>query len=117
MTIQHTLAVLPVTDVETSRRWYTTLFDRAEDNNPMESLIEWQVLPGAWLQVFEDATRAGSGLFNVAVDDLDGYLAELRRRGLAPGEITVAGKGVRLSALTDPDGNTITVIGGFRVRY
>jgi len=117
MTIQHALAVLPVSDVVASRPWYTALFDRAEDNNPMDSLIEWQVLPGAWLQVFEDATRAGSGLFNIAVDDLDGHLAELRQRGLAPGEITDARKGVRLAALTDPDGNTITVIGGFRVRY
>jgi glyoxylase I family protein len=34
-------------------------------------------------------------------------------RGLAPGDIQTANKGVRLSALTDPDGNTITLIDGF----
>lgn len=117
MAFTNVLAVLPVADVEASRPWFTALFGRPEDNNPMPSLIEWQVLPGAWLQVFGDAGRAGSGLFNLAVDDLDATLAELRARGLEPGEVVEANKGVRLSALTDPDGNTITVIGGFRVQY
>ena len=117
MAFTNVLAVLPVADVEASRPWFTALFGRPEDNNPMPSLIEWQVLPGAWLQVFDDAGRAGSGLFNLAVDDLDAALTALRARGLEPGEIVEANKGVRLSALTDPDGNTITVIGGFRVQY
>ncbi|MEW5809644.1 MAG: VOC family protein [Actinomycetota bacterium] len=117
MAFTNLLAVLPVTDVEASRPWFTALFGRPEDNNPMPSLIEWQVLPGAWLQVFCDARRAGSGLFNLAVDDLDATLAGLRARGLEPGEVVEADKGVRLSTLTDPDGNTITVIGGFRIEY
>jgi hypothetical protein len=38
-------------------------------------------------------------------------------RGLHPGEISAADKGVRLSRLSDPDGNTIGLIGGFRVVY
>lgn len=46
MPISHVLAVVPVTDIEASRRWYTALFDRSADNNPMPSLVEWQVLPG-----------------------------------------------------------------------
>jgi hypothetical protein len=29
----------------------------------------------------------------------------------------MANKGVQLSAVTDPDGNTITFIGNFRVNY
>jgi catechol 2,3-dioxygenase-like lactoylglutathione lyase family enzyme len=117
MSIDHVLAVLPVSDIEVSRGWYRSLFGRPEDNNPMPSLVEWQVLPGAWVQVFRDGVRAGSGYLNVAVDDLDGHLELLRRRGLHPGEITDADKGVRLSSLHDPDGNTIGLIGGFRVEY
>ena len=117
MAIDHVLAVVPVSDIEVSRRWYGSLFGRPEDNNPMPSLVEWQVLPGAWVQVFRDEDRAGSGYLNVAVDDLDEHVGLLRRRGLQPGEITAADKGVRLSALHDPDGNTIGLIGGFRVQY
>jgi len=33
------------------------------------------------------------------------------------GEIQPASKGVELSATTDPDGNVITLIGNFRVKY
>jgi hypothetical protein len=83
----------------------------------MPTLVEWQVRPGAWVQVFSDAERAGYGLLNFAVDELEDCLEELTGRGLEPGEIVDADKGVRLSTITDPDGNTIRVIGGFRVVY
>jgi catechol 2,3-dioxygenase-like lactoylglutathione lyase family enzyme len=117
MSIEHVLAVVPVSDLDSSRRWYEALFGRPADNNPMPTLVEWQVVPGGWVQVFDDGQRAGSTAVNVAVRDLDTHIEDLRRRGLEPGEIIEADKGVRLSALTDPDGNTITLIGGFRVRY
>ncbi|BBZ18411.1 VOC family protein [Mycolicibacterium gadium] len=117
MSIQHVLAVVPVSDLQVSSRWYEALFGRPADNNPMPTLAEWQVLPGAWVQVFVDAARAGSGLLNFAVDDLQIHMAELRGRGLEPGDVTGASKGVHLSAITDPDGNTISLIGGFRVQY
>ncbi|WP_428339470.1 VOC family protein [Mycobacterium sp.] len=117
MSIQHVLAVVPVTDVGRSARWYETLFGRAADNNPMPTLVEWQVVPGGWVQVFVDDEHAGSGFVNFAVQDLDEHIEELRQHGLEPGEIVDADKGVRLSALTDPDGNTVTLIGGFRIRY
>jgi glyoxylase I family protein len=117
MSIEHVLAAVPVTDLDRSRRWYEALFGRAADNNPMPTLVEWQVVPGGWVQVFDDDQRAGSTAVNVAVRDLEAHIEDLRRRGLEPGEIIEANKGVRLSALTDPDGNTVTLIGGFRVRY
>lgn len=117
MSIDHVLAVIPVSDVDKSAQWYADLFGRPADNNPMPTLVEWQVRPGAWVQVFSDPGKAGNGLLNFAVDDLEDHLAELRGRGLAPGEILEASKGVRLSKLTDPDGNEIGIIGGFRVEY
>jgi glyoxylase I family protein len=56
-------------------------------------------------------------LLNFAVDDLDQHVADVSGRGLAPGAIETVNKGVQLSAIRDPDGNTITFIGDFRVRY
>ena len=56
-------------------------------------------------------------MLNFAVDDLDKHFAELSSRGLAPRAIETVNKGVRLSAITDPDGNQITFIGNFRVQY
>src|SRR3954465_8578692 len=107
MPIKHVLAVVPVSDIDRSEQWYASLFGRPADNDPMPTLVEWQVLPGGWVQVFTDGKRAGSGLLNFAVGDLEACIDELEQRGLTPGEITEANKGVRLSTLTDPNGNTI----------
>lgn len=117
MSIAHVLAVVHVSDIEAGRQWYTRLFGRQEDNNPMPSLVEWQVLPGAWVQVFHDPDKAGTDDLNLAVDDLEGHIEELKGRGLEPGDIVEATKGVRLSRFGDPDGNVVSLIGGFRVEY
>jgi glyoxylase I family protein len=115
--IEHVLSVVPVTDLEVSTPWYEKLFGRSPDNNPMPVLVEWQVVPGGWVQVFVDAERAGSGLVNFAVDDLAEHVKAAQERGLQPGEIEDANKGVELSTLRDPDGNMIRLIGNFRVDY
>ncbi|MFC5930061.1 VOC family protein [Cryobacterium melibiosiphilum] len=118
MPIAHLLAVVPVADFDAAHAWYEQLFGRPADNLPMKGLlVEWQVTDSGWVQVTHDAERAGTGLLNVAVDDLPQHLAELTARGLTPGGTVLANKGVQLSTLTDPDGNTITFIGGFRVEY
>jgi len=114
---EHVLAVVPVRDLAVATDWYTRLVGRDPDNTPMPSLVEWQVVPGAWLQVFESAPAAGQTSVNLAVTDLDAARTELSGRGLEPAEVVGADKGVRLSSLRDPDGNTVTLIGGFRVAY
>ncbi|CAN5761540.1 VOC family protein [soil metagenome] len=117
MAIDHLLAVVPVSDLSAGRDWYSALFGRAPDNDPMPTLSEWQVIPQGWVQVFVEPGLAGSGLLNFAVDDLDAHIAELGRRGLQADPVVDADNGVRLSTLTDPDGNTIRLIGGFRIDY
>jgi glyoxylase I family protein len=117
MSIEHVLAVVPVSDLGRASPWYEALFGRAPDNRPMESLVEWQVTNGGWVQVTVDTSRAGSGLLNFAVDDLAATREELATRGVETGEVQGVTKGVELSAASDPDGNTLTLIGNFRVRY
>ena len=117
MPIEHVLAVVPVSDVERADTWYEALFGRPADNRPMPSLLEWQVTGGGWVQVTVDTDRAGAGLLNLAVDDLTATMEELAARGVGTAEIQPVAKGVELSAMSDPDGNTITLIGNFRVHY
>jgi predicted enzyme related to lactoylglutathione lyase len=117
MSIEHVLAVVPVSEIGAANAFYEQIFGRPADNNPMPVLVEWQLLPHAWLQVTVDTQRAGSGQFNLAVDDLGCPFSELQQRGMTVGEIQPVNKGVELSSLTDPDGNTITLIGNFRVEY
>jgi len=118
MSIEHVLAVVPVADFEAAHAWYERLFGRPADNLPMEGqLVEWRLTDGGWVQVTRDADRAGSALLNFAVDDLDQHVAGVTQRGLAPGTIQTVNKGVRLCPIRDPDGNSITFIGDFRVEY
>jgi glyoxylase I family protein len=117
VSFEHVLAVVPVSDLDRSQSWYEKLFGRSADNHPMPVLVEWQVVPGGWVQVFVDEERAGSGLLNFAVDDLAGTVEHLTAVGMAPGAIEDVNKGVQLAAVEDPDGNTITLIGNFRVVY
>ena len=88
MSIDHVLAVVPVVDFEAAHTWYERLFGRPADNLPMEGrLVEWRVTASGWVQVTRDADRAGSGLLNFAVDDLDQHVADVSERGLAPDAI------------------------------
>ena len=118
MSIDHVLAVVPVADFEAAHAWYERFFGRPADNLPMEGhLVEWRVTDSGWVQVTFDAGRAGSALLNFAVDDLDQHIADLSGRGMAPGPVETVKKDVQLSAITDPDGNKITLIGNFRIKY
>jgi glyoxylase I family protein len=113
MAIDQLLAVVPVSDMATAQPWYERLIGHPEDNHPMDTLCEWKVSTRGWLQIFLDPERAGSSLLNLAVDDLDGHVHDLESRGLTPGKIETADKGVRLSTIADLDGNQITFVGGF----
>ena len=117
MSIQHVLAVVPVSDLERANTWYEALFGRPADNRPMPTLAEWQVTGAGWVQVTVDTDRAGSALLNLAVDDLAATREELATRGVNTAESRPVNKGVELSATSDPDGNAITLIGNFRVKY
>ena len=115
--IDYVLAVLAVSDIEAGRSWYTKLFGREPDNNPMPNLVEWQANDSGWVQVTEDPARAGTGMLNLAVSDIDEGARELRDRGIDTGEIIEANKGVRLCPIADPDRNQIHLVGNFRVKY
>jgi glyoxylase I family protein len=118
MSVEHVLAVVPVADFHAAHAWYERLFGRPADNVPMEGqLVEWRLTDTGWVQVTFDAARAGSALLNFAVDDLESHIAGISERGLSLGPIEAVNKGVQLSAIRDPDGNTITFIGNFRTNY
>jgi glyoxylase I family protein len=115
--VDYVLAVVAVSDIEAGRSWYTKLFGRGPDNNPMSNLIEWQVTDGGWVQVTEDRLRAGNGMLNLAVSDIEEGARELHEMGIDAAEIINANKGVRLCPITDPYSNKVQLVGNFRVKY
>lgn len=118
MSIRHVLAVVPVTDLDAATDWYSRLFDAAPTNVPMRGLLaEWRLTENGWVQLSTQAGLAGSGSLNLAVDDLDEHVQAARGRGFEIGASVGVNKGVRLAELHDPDGTTVTFIGGFREHY
>ena len=77
-TLDHVLAVVPVSDLAVSTGWYRRVFAAAPTNVPMPGrLAEWRVTDTGWVQVSVDVERAGRGLLNFATSDLDATRAGL----------------------------------------
>lgn len=110
MSVTKVLAVVPVDDFEAAIAWYERFFGRSADARPMADLADWHITVSAWVSVFRDPERRGTTLLNFAVDDLDTHIAELATRGINVGAVTTTTKNARLATVTDPDGNTISLI-------
>ena len=109
MSVTHVFAGIPVSDFGAARRWYERLLGRPPDRLPHDQEAVWQLADTGLIYVVADPERAGSSLLTVIVDDLDGWLAGLARRGIAAVELDPVGAGVRRARITDPDGNLITL--------
>ncbi|HEV2981180.1 MAG TPA: VOC family protein [Solirubrobacteraceae bacterium] len=107
MEVEHLFAGIPVRNRDEAVAWYEQLTGRAPDLVPNEREAAWRLTPTSWIYIVADPPRAGSALHTVLVDDLDGWVAALARRGIAPGAIEVIAPAVRQSLLTDPEGNRL----------
>jgi hypothetical protein len=52
-------AVVATRDYATARAWYSSILGRDPDLEPIDGVAEWQITATAWLQLVEDADRAG----------------------------------------------------------
>jgi catechol 2,3-dioxygenase-like lactoylglutathione lyase family enzyme len=111
MPVNDVLAGIAVADHDSAVGWYENLLGRPPDTTPMPGLAEWHFPEIGSIQVIHDAERAGSSLLTLGVDDLREEVAALQGKGLALGPIddTTSDK-VLFTAVTDPDGNTITLV-------
>ena len=95
--ITEVFAGIPVAAIGPAREWWERFLGAPPDMLPHDREAAWKLAGSGWIYVVEDAERAGSGLLTLLVDDLDAY-------GL---EIEDDIPGMRISKLTDPDGNRI----------
>jgi hypothetical protein len=106
MTIQ-----VRVMDFHEGQQWYQTLFKREPDFIAHEGFIEWEVIPGCWLQVSEGTPTKGSGPIRFGVKDIE----EERERLM--NELTIEafevysreGVPVKWGTFQDPWGNLLGV--------
>ncbi|WP_316568748.1 VOC family protein [Neobacillus sp. YIM B06451] len=66
-----------VTDIKEGHKWYQTFLQNAPDFIPHDGFVEWEVVPGCWLQVAEGIPSSGSGPLRVAVKDLEAEKSRL----------------------------------------
>jgi catechol 2,3-dioxygenase-like lactoylglutathione lyase family enzyme len=105
--VQHLFAGIGVADYEAMRDWYETFMGRPPDLVPNDIEVCWQLSDSGWIYVKADPGRAGNAFLTFLVDDLDGWLAALERRGIPSGPVDTHSDGVRVALVTDPEGNTI----------
>lgn len=68
-----------VTDFEEGLHWYKTLLNKEPDFTPHSGFAEWELIPGAWLQVAEGKPAEGCGPLRLGVRSLEGERSRLVR--------------------------------------
>jgi predicted enzyme related to lactoylglutathione lyase len=109
MRVDYVFAGLAVDDLDNAMAWYERLLGRPADLLPNASEAVWQLAETASLCVVVDPDRAGRGVATLVVDDLDGWLAEARTRGVVPPPIQEIPGAGRKAVVTDPDGNAVSL--------
>lgn len=66
-----------VTDFNEGRRWYETLLNKKPDFIPHDGFVEWEIIPGFWLQVAEGTPSEASGPLRLGVPDIIAERARL----------------------------------------
>jgi predicted enzyme related to lactoylglutathione lyase len=113
------LVPVPVGDVDRAKAFYVDQlgFVADLDVRPVDGVRVVQLTPpgsacsigiGTGLAVYEATPGSVRGL-HLVVEDIEQARAELVDRGVDVGEVTDVGGGVLYAALTDPDGNTLTL--------
>ncbi|MBA3367297.1 MAG: VOC family protein [Geodermatophilaceae bacterium] len=84
LTVAHTLAGLPVSDMGRAEDWYVKLFGKPADAAPMDILRDFRMSELATVQLVLDPDHAGGGLLTLDVSSIDDAVAGIQARGLHP---------------------------------
>jgi len=108
--IHGVLAQSTVSELARAEAWYTTLFGRSPDANPMPGLLEWRLGEGFGVQVWSEPDRAGLSTMVLAETDLDSAARRLSLEGITEAQPERATSS-RTLELADPDGNRVVLVG------
>lgn len=104
---------VPVPDLERAVDWYTQVVGRPlETISPMEGIMELQVAPGAWLQLFQESAEsfeASRAVMRFKTEGIERDATRLRAAGIEIGEITHIPGIVFFAEFNDPFGNPVSL--------
>ena len=104
------IAVVPVTNQVEAVTWYKALLGRDADVVPTDDVAEWELAPGAWLQVTTEPERAGNTTVVLVVSDIDTQRAACSEANVVLGALTEYPGIVKTVDAADPDGNKVTFV-------
>lgn len=108
--VTNVLSGLAVRDMDAAGEWMTRLLGRPADAQPMDGLADWHLPPHGTLQLVLDPDRAGGSMVTLHVPDIAAARAELAERDLDLRYDDTTSAKVKFGHLTDPDGNSITIV-------
>ncbi len=114
------LVPIPVADVDRAKAFYARALGFREDVDvqPADGVRVVQLTPpgsacsigmGTGLPAYDAMAPGAVKALHLVVADIDSACARLRDRGVDVSEAVDVGGGVRHAALSDPDGNTLTL--------
>ena len=109
MAVTYVFAGIPIAHRDAAAGWYERFIGRPPDLIPNDNEAAWRLTETGWIYIVVDEDRAGSALNTLLVDDLDAFLASLAERGITTSPVKTIGDAVRVTVVTDPDGNRLQV--------
>jgi hypothetical protein len=110
MDINHLFAGVVVTNRGEAANWYELLLGKPPDFLPNDTEAVWQITDSSSFYIVADLDHAGHSIVALVVEDLDTTLAEIASTGITVGPIEQIQGAGRKSVITDPDGNTVSLI-------
>ena len=91
--------------------FYCALIGRDPNLGPDPDFYEWEISPGAWLQLATNRTDINPSLFRLRlqVENIEASVGVLRAKGFEPGAVKRLPGLVAFANLTDPWGNPLGV--------
>jgi len=91
--------------------FYCALIGRDPDLGPDPDFYEWEISPGAWLQLATGRRDINPSSFRLrlAVEDIEAAVSTLKAKGFEPGAVKRLPGLVAFANLTDPWGNPLGV--------
>lgn len=111
MNVRGMTVAIHVGDREEALAFYCALIGRDPDMGPDPDFYEWEISPGAWLQLAtgRDEIAPSSFRLRLKVEDIETAVEILRSKGFEPGKVKRLPGLVTFANLTDPWGNPLGV--------
>ncbi|MDQ1718378.1 MAG: hypothetical protein QOE71_1340 [Pseudonocardiales bacterium] len=111
MSVRGLTIAIHVGDREAALAFYCALIGRDPDMGPDPDFYEWEISPGAWLQLATGREEIAPSSFRLRlkVDDIETSVKILQEKGFEPGLVRRLPGLVTFANLTDPWGNPLGI--------